>query len=355
MQLSRSNLIIEVTQALIWACVFLLPSVIALVFFRAFVAAWWAFRIMLIFVLPIYIAYLLNYYYIVPRFLYRGNYPGFFLSNIIMLVASFLRYYFDKDWTTIIPEKLSDDISLNIINAGYSGFIALELVFQVMVVLMAVGMRYVIKWNDEIQALEEEKRRNAEAELTWLKNQLNPHFLFNTFNNISSLTQTDPDKAQESISQLSELLRYALYESNTPKVSLADEVAFMQNYIDLMTLRCSDTASIQTRFDDFDSRVMISPLVFISLIENAFKHGISAHRKSFVKIDMGFDGSDLVFSCENSIHGGTSTDRSGSGIGLENMTRRLELLYPGSYSYSQFADKDTYVAIVRLKNIISNV
>lgn len=355
MRLSRSNMVIEVTQALIWACVFLLPSVIALVFFRAFVAAWWAFRIMLIFVLPIYIAYLLNYYYIVPRFLYRGNYPGFFLSNIIMLVASFLRYYFDKGWTTIIPEKLSDDISLNIINAGYSGFIALELVFQVMVVLMAVGMRYVIKWNDEIQALEEEKRRNAEAELTWLKNQLNPHFLFNTLNNISSLTQIDPDKAQESIGQLSGLLRYALYESNVRKVKITDEVGFMKNYVDLMSLRCNGMTSIETWFDSFDGNIMISPLLFISLIENAFKHGTSAHRESFVKICMGFDGADLVFSCENSIHERKSVDRSGSGIGLENMTRRLELLYPGAYSYDQFTDKDAYVVIVRIKNISINV
>lgn len=355
MRLNRSNLVIELTQALIWVCVFLLPPIISLVFFRTADYAWWAFRIMLIFVLPTYITYLLNYYYLVPRFLFRGRYLGFLLANAIMLIASFIRYYFDQGWTTIIPEKIPDEIPLNIIKAGYSGFISLELVFQSMIILLAVGIKYAIKWNNEKQAMEEERRRNAEAELNWLKNQLNPHFLFNTLNNISSLTQIDPDKAQDSIGQLSELLRYALYESNVRKVKIRDEVGFMKNYIDLISLRCNEMTRIQSRFDRFDDSLVISPLLFISLIENAFKHGTSAHKESFVRIDMGIDDGDLVFSCENSIHERTSKDRSGSGIGLENMTRRLELLYPKTYSYNQFTDEDTYVAIVRINNISSNV
>ena len=348
-------MVIEFIQAFIWACVFLLPSVIAVIFFQTAMSAWWTFKIMLIFVLPSYAAYLLNYHFLVPRFLFHGKYIVFLLANVLMLAASFFRYYFDMGWVTIIPEKITDEVTLNMINAGYSGFISLELVFQVMVVLMALGMKYVMKWNNEKYAIEEEKRRNAEAELNWLKNQLNPHFLFNTLNNISSLIQIDPEKAQLSIGQLSELLRYALYESNVGKVRIEDEIEFMKNYVNLMSLRCNGMTSIETRFDNFDEFIMISPLLFISLIENAFKHGTSAHRKSFVKVNMGLDGNDLVFSCENSIHERETIDRSGSGIGLENMTRRLELLYPDAHSYDQFTDKDAYVAIVRIKNISRNV
>lgn len=355
MHFSRSTLIIDFIQTLMWTCVFLLPSMIYYIFFHEIGGVWWTIKIMLIFALPAYVAYLLNYYFLVTRCLFRGRHLIFIVSNLILLIASYLKFSKDKGWTTAIPEQVSDEISLTIITAGYTGFIALELVFQVMVVMMAIGLRYVIKWNEEKQALEEEKRRNAEAELTWLKNQLNPHFLFNTFNNISSLTKIDPDKAQESIGQLSELLRYALYESNIPKVSISDEIEFMKNYIDLMALRCSQTTKIETRFDKFDSSLTISPLLFISLIENAFKHGVSSHKESLIRICMKFDGPDLVFSCENSINENAPVNRSGSGIGLENMTRRLELLYPESYSYNQFTDKDIYVAIVRIKNICSNV
>ena len=218
-------------------------------------------------------------------------------------------------------------------------------------VAMPVGLKYVMRWNDEKHKMEEERRRNAEAELTWLKNQLNPHFLFNTLNNISSLTQIDADKAQESIGQFSELLRYALYESNVKKVKLTDETEFMKNYINLMSLRCNEMTLVETRFDSFDESLTISPLLFISLIENAFKHGISSHKDSFVKIDMGLDGNDLVFSCENSIHERASENRSGSGIGLENMLRRLDLLYPDAYTYRQYIEDRTYIAIVRIHKI----
>lgn len=215
------------------------------------------------------------------------------------------------------------------------GGVVLKIIFYAVMVAMPVGLKYVMRWNDEKHKMEEERRRNAEAELTWLKNQLNPHFLFNTLNNISSLTQIDADKAQESIGQFSELLRYALYESNVKKVKLTDETEFMKNYINLMSLRCNEMTLVETRFDSFDESLTISPLLFISLIENAFKHGISSHKDSFVKIDMGLDGNDLVFSCENSIHERASENRSGSGIGLENMLRRLDLLYPDAYTWQR--------------------
>lgn len=355
MRLNRSNLVIELTQTLMWACVFLVPSMIYFLFFHDISGVWWTFKIMLKLALPAYITYLLNYYLLVRKLLFSEHYAAFILSNALILVITFFINHYDKGWITAIPDKIPEGVSVNIVTAGFTGFIALEMVFQAMVILMAIGLRYVIKWNDEKQSMEEERRRNAEAELNWLKNQLNPHFLFNTLNNISSLTQIDPDKAQESIGQLSELLRYALYESNVRKVKITDEVKFMKNYIGLMSLRCNEITRIQSRFDRFDDSLTISPLLFISLVENAFKHGISTHKESFVRIEMGIDDGDLVFSCENSIHERTSKDRSGSGIGLENMTRRLELLYPKTYSYNQIIEKDTYVAIVRIKNISSNV
>ena len=355
MRINKVKLLLEITQAAMWACVFLLPSVIFVLSTHDFGAVVWTFRIMLILVLPAFIAYYLNYYFLIPLLVFKRRLPAYILVNLALLGINFFYNFCRSDWVNVIPSQLPDGISISIITAGFTGYLALVLIFQIMVTLLAVGMRYIIKWNDERQALEEERRRNAEAELNWLKTQLNPHFLFNTLNNISSLTQIDPDKAQECIGQLSELLRYALYESNVRKVRVTDEVEFMKNYIALMALRCSRTTRIKTRFDETGSDVMISPLLFISLIENAFKHGTSAHQDSFVMVSLDMDGEDLVFSCENSLFDKKTADYSGSGIGLENMKRRLELLYPESYTYSCFTEADAYIALVRIRNIRKHV
>ena len=232
-----------------------------------------------------------------------------------------------------------------------AGSIMMRVVLYLCMIALAIGMRYAVRWYEERKNLEEERRSNTEAELNWLKNQLNLHFLFNTLNNISSLIQIDADKAQDSIAQLSDLLRYALYESNNAKVRIVDEVGFMRNYIALMSLRCSGKTAVEVRFDEFDPSLKISPLMFISLVENAFKHGTSAHRESYVKVDMGLDGDDVVFSCENSMVPKDTHDYSGSGVGLENLKRRLELIYPGSYSYRNFVEDGKYVAIVRIINV----
>ena len=110
---------------------------------------------------------------------------------------------------------------------------------------MCRGFRYIVRWGDMQMRLKEERQKNAEAELAWLKNQLNPHFLFNTLNNISSLVQINQDTAQERIGQLSDLLRYTLYESNHELVPVEGEIEFMNNYIELMRLRCNELATVK--------------------------------------------------------------------------------------------------------------
>ena len=347
----KINIIINTAQGLIWACLFILPSAVWY-FIASDIQSFGAtFYLTTQLLLPAFLVYTLNYCVLVPLLLFSSKRKYFYIINsaiILFLIAlPVIRDGFIPD----IPQEVIEAFP----NAKFlwiaTGGVVLKIIFYAVIVAMPVGLKYVMRWNDEKHKMEEERRRNAEAELTWLKNQLNPHFLFNTLNNISSLTQIDADKAQESIGQFSELLRYALYESNVKKVRLTDETEFMKNYIDLMSLRCNEMTHVETRFDSFDESLTISPLLFISLIENAFKHGISSHKDSFVKIDMGLDGNDLVFSCENSIHERTSENRSGSGIGLENMLRRLDLLYPDAYTYRQYIEDRTYIAIVRIHKI----
>lgn len=296
--------------------------------------------------------YLLNYSVLVPRLFFQSRKVWFFIANLaIILIAVFLPVLFMESPDTAVLEQLEQQLEGLRLMKLLAGTVILRIMLYVCMITLSVGMRYVTRWYEERKKLEEERRRNTEAELVWLKNQLNPHFLFNTLNNISSLVTVDAEKAQDSICQLSDLLRYALYESNAAKVKVREEIGFMRNYIDLMSLRCNDKTRVDVHFDDFGEAVEISPLLFISLVENAFKHGTSAHLDSFVKIEMVMEGSDLVFVCSNSIIKSSTVNYSGSGVGLENMKRRLELLYPGSHTYDITIDKETYTSSVRIKNV----
>ena len=189
--------------------------------------------------------------------------------------------------------------------------------------------------------LKEEQQKRTEAELEWLKNQLNPHFLFNTLNNISSLVQIDADKAQDAIAQLSDLLRYAMYETRHETVPLQGEMEFMRNYVELMKLRHNDKLKVTTEWPDTPpSTLHLPPLLFISLIENAFKHGVSCNRDSRIDISLTADNDQITFSCNNTNYPKDEQNRSGSGIGIENTRRRLDLMYPGRYTWDYGVNDD---------------
>ena len=348
--LKRRNLILNTTQIIVWAGVFLVPALVTWTTTGHMATAMSVFRRSMRMMLPLFILYGLNYYFFVPKFLHggKGKVKWFYICNAVLLVAwNFFRYF---PWHHIeFPEEVVNQFGMRNMWAFLVGGIIGSLFLQVLVILIAVGLRHVMRQNEREMQFEEERRKTAEAELTWLKHQLNPHFLFNTLNNISSLTQIDPDKAQESIGQLSDLLRYALYDSESEKVPLPSEIDFMDNYIDLMALRCNELTTVEKHLEAPSRPVEVAPLLFISLVENAFKHGVNARHESFVRVSMEMEGDDLVFVCDNSRFEKQGTDRIGSGIGLENMKRRLELLYPGRYTYEQDATDDTYHVKVTLK------
>ena len=344
----RKNLIIGTTQILVWVGIFIIPSLVTWTMTgesgQALKVLGGTFHVLF----PFLLLYGLNYYLLVPKFLH-GKRPGwFYLTNAVLLVCLNLYRFIPRPGFEF-PKEAVEQFGANGMWAMYVGGILFSLFGQVMIILLSVGIRQIMRNNEIEVQLVEEKRKTAEAELTWLKHQLNPHFLFNTLNNISSLTQIDPDKAQESIGQLSDLLRYALYDSESEKVQLTSEIEFMDNYIDLMSLRCNDLTKVEKDLRVPSKPVEVAPLLFISLVENAFKHGVNARYPSFVKVSMREEGDTVVFTCDNSLFEKQGTDRIGSGIGLENMERRLELLYPGRYTYEHSAEGDTYHVKVTLK------
>lgn len=196
---------------------------------------------------------------------------------------------------------------------------------------------------------QELEHSRTQAELQNLKSQLNPHFLFNTLNNIYSLIQIDADRAQQAVHDLSRMLRYVLYESSCPTVPLAAEVEFLRDYIELMRIRLPRHVEVGVSLPEEPSPTPVAPLLFISLIENAFKHGTSNDRPSFIRIDIHERGGELVCRIRNSCFPKTASDRSGSGIGLKNLSKRLEMIYPQRHTFEYGERGGTYTALLRIK------
>ena len=282
------------------------------------------------------IVYFVNFY-ILHRLFFQHRYWLFALLNLVLILC--LNYQFF--WMFIHRHDLPNmpEMTPNMWIGFFSGFL-MFLLLNCMVAAIAIGIRHFIRTRQIRQQLKDEQAKHTEAELAWLKNQINPHFLFNTLNNISSLCQIDADAAQDAIAQLSDLLRYAMYETNKKTVPIQGEVEFMRNYIELMKLRCNDKTEVLTTFK-VEQYIEIAPLLFISLIENAFKHGVSSNRPSKIDIHLEAEGDKLVFTCDNTNYPKDDADRSGSGIGLENTRRRLELMYHEAYEWEQALYRST--------------
>ena len=292
------------------------------------------------------VVYFANFYLFGPYLFFKRRYWLIVLSNLVLILglnSQFFLLYYNRN---NIPNMSAMDANMWI--GFFSGFL-MFVVLNCVIAAVAIGIRQFIRTRLVRQQLMEEKAKNTEAELAWLKNQINPHFLFNTLNNISSLTQIDPDKAQDAIAQLSDLLRYAMYETNKALVPIQGEVAFMRNYVELMKLRCNDKAIVNAEFTTPQSPLDVAPLLFISLIENAFKHGLSSSRDSRIDIALTTDEHQLTFTCDNTNFPKDDADRSGSGIGIENTRRRLDLIYKDRYSWEQSLEDNIYKVKVTIQ------
>ena len=229
---------------------------------------------------------------------------------------------------------------------------------NILVLLLCIVISLTLKISENYSnvqnALREAEKNKTEAELNNLRNQLNPHFLLNTLNNIYALIQFDTEKAQKAVQDLSKLLQYVLYDNQQNYVSLNKEIDFIKNYIELMKIRLNDNVVVKEEFNvSSESYTQVAPLLFISLIENSFKHGISPDEKSYINIHIDEDEKNHKIRCliSNSYYPKNDTDKSGSGVGLEQVRRRLELMYKGKYSWTQYITDDNkkYVSLLEIE------
>ena len=179
-----------------------------------------------------------------------------------------------------------------------------------------------------------------EQQLEYLKYQINPHFLMNTLNNIHALIDIDPEEAKTTIVELSKMLRFMLYEGAKQKVPLERELAFVQHYITLMKLRYTDRVAINLNLPKNVPNSEVPPLVFITFVENAFKHGVSYQQQSFIDISVSIEDNKLHFSCRNS-RIAQDEDKHG-GVGLQNVRKRLDLIYGKHYQLDIKDEADAY-------------
>lgn len=213
-------------------------------------------------------------------------------------------------------------------------------IFLLLLLALNNGTKVYFRQRDKAQRMKEMEQERIGQQLSYLRYQVNPHFLMNTLNNIHALVDIDSGAAQDAIVQLSRLLRYTLYDGDKQIVPLAREVEFLQHYIALMRIRYTEQVDIRFSTPQPIPVGGVPPLLYATFVENAFKHGVSYQHPSFVDISFSVSDNLVDFSCRNSHF--DSTPLSQGGLGLSNVRQRLQLLFPNNYTYEVKEESDTY-------------
>jgi LytS/YehU family sensor histidine kinase len=269
-------------------------------------------------------------YYAAPKFLFRKKYLLFFLVSIFFLVFfSLIDGYLSNLWRLPPPDFLPNKK----INVSPSILVHLA---QSLILLIAYLIALFIEVIWFLQTKEQEtiliKTEALESELKLLKSQINPHFLFNTLNNIYALTIIDVHKTQQSISYLSDMLRYVLYECEQAFVSPQKEVLYIENYIHLFSLKSSRKYAVEMKVQILDTTVRIAPMILIPFVENALKHSyIEKNENAFIDITLKVTSEVIFFEIKNSIPQIAFNKDEVGGIGLENISKRLMIVYPENH------------------------
>lgn len=277
----------------------------------------------------------INYLILIPRLLDAKKYRLYIISALIAIVLfSLIKYGIAMQFKSIVLIRAKGMI----IHPGQ--YVTSTILTNIVFIFMGLILQFTADWfiNERVQRKLENER--LAAELAFLKSQINPHFLFNSLNSIYSLAYQRSETTPEAILKLSEIMRYMLYECNDNKVDLSKELQYLQSYIDLQKIRFGKKAYVDFQINGVITNQRIAPLLLIAFIENAFKHGIANDPLSPIKLQIDIDQEKLRFYTQNSKHR-LNRDAVG-GIGLSNVKRRLNLLYPAAHQLEIRDEADTY-------------
>ena len=280
-------------------------------------------------------AFYLNSFVLVPRLLLKNSTSMYFLIIVgIAIIIVLLNIYVDG-WLNL-PQLM--DMAFHHHGPqrhrpGRNHDFDFYMIAQIALVLgVSTSSTAIQKWQYDKQKHQEMEQDKISSELSFLKAQINPHFFFNTLNNIYALTLVNVDTSRKAIHQLSRMMRYVLYDTQNSTTQLNQEIAFIKDYISLMQLRLTDVVKIDFLSPAPLKDLAIAPMIFLPFIENAFKHGVSATQASNIKITVKQNNNTILLEVVNTIIKEQSNNlEEASGIGLNNTRRRLDLLYPGKH------------------------
>lgn len=358
----------------VWSIVFLFPVVgnfFDLLSGKVNTMHWEGILIQWFDVLPFLILFLLNNYRLAPRLFFKQKVGLYVISVIGLTMFIMISVGFCDVYGHFIPPDMSEDfrpphrLEDNFHHPHGENrprFIPLmrgPLMGRVLVALLMLSFNLAVKqffksMRDK-ERMRELERHTLQSELDYLKYQINPHFFMNTLNNIHALVDIDTEKAKQTIVELSRLMRYMLYEADKRTVLLTQEIHFLYHYIELMRIRYPDTVCIDVALPEDAGEVQVPPLLFISFVENAFKHGVNYQGNSFVSVSLEVEKNEILFHCSNSNFG--KNEEQCHGIGLENIRKRLQLLFDDRYVLSIANTEDRFDVLMRVpvecKNVIT--
>ncbi len=279
-----------------------------------------------------------NLYFLVPEYFLRGQWRQYVLATIGMVLGMALlnttfSTYADSGAAFTIP-SLSR--------------IAESALFSFSLLMTALAFHVIKRFIRSQAALRQAENARLQTELNFLKSQINPHFLFNALNNIKVQLQLNPKNAADSIGHLSEMLRYQLYDSAKDRVSLKDEVDFLQNFLKINQMRTGQT-NVSFKLEGEMEGIKVSPYLFIPFVENAVKHSRGLGGAQIVRIHLKVERGEVFFTIENSKPLMPGKKESSGGIGLINISRRLDLLYPNRYSLEISNAYNAYLIRMRVR------
>lgn len=285
--------------------------------------------------------YITNYI-LLPRLFYKKKYGWFALGFFLLVVSSSVL-------KMNILGRIMDAPQLYSLSGDLKQRVYDNILPHFFLVIAGAAVKLMFDYSSLQQKMAETAKEKAEAELNFLKSQINPHFLFNSLNSVYFLIHKSNTEARESLHKFSDMLRYQLYEVNGAKIPVEKEIRYLEDYVDLQKLRKDEHYTVSLNYSPQVHGFLIEPLLLIPFVENAFKHVSShSHKNNFVKVELSRSNGQFIFSAENSKDKERTADPY-SGIGLNNVKRRLELLYPGRHELDIRDAEDIYRVNLKLK------
>lgn len=300
---------------------------------------WYSLRSNLVaFPLNILIVYF-NIYFLIPKFILKRKYWGYILYFLLSLGVMYVIR------TGLVYFLISEDIWPEAYEAQEPftfNHIVVVVLGELYIVAFATAIKLTVDWIYERKRVEKLEEVQLKTELEFLKSQIQPHFFFNTLNNLYSLTLEKSDVAPSVVLKLSDIMQYVLYEVREPQIRLYDEIKYIQNYIDLERLRYGDRVNSNTEIKGEIDNIMVPPLLFLPFIENCFKHGVKDNDK--IEVTISFENvknKHLIFKVENSFDQLPKINLN-KGIGIKNVKRRLELIFKDDFELNSIIAKKQY-------------